>query len=235
MAYYKNSDMVASQNSAQIATGMVSLDNITTPGYSSMETYGVKPLREDFSLSPSDVSVGPPSQYMNMQDAPTSTGYYATTPEFDTNNMRYVGWDSNGLGYGILMSDITVSLVSQKCTELLAGVHPEGRPIVFPKQSIVNVLDGVYQSHTPRVGDIYSRDIQAETTQRNDVVEMINRAIKIITSQVRNEYEIAEQNSKLSVWTTVYGDFNEHGLRQHAPITQINNRGPSRHQISMRY
>jgi hypothetical protein len=27
-----------------------------------------------------------------------------------------------------------------------------------------------------------------------------------------------ECNSKLSAWTTILGDFNEHGLRRHAPI-----------------
>jgi len=236
MAYYRNSDMVAARNSDQASLGEVTQFSTESTGYSSMEQYGTKPLRENFSISGSDVSRAVnPSQYTTENQMPTSTGYYSPDPGVDVNSMRYAGWDPNSLGYGILMSDITVSLVSQKCTELLAGVHPEGRPIVFPPKSIANVLDSVYQSHTPQVGDIYSRYFQANITPRNDVAEMINRAIKIITSQVRNEYEIAEQNSKLSVWTTVYGDFNEHGLRRHSQITQINNRGPSRHQIAMRY
>jgi hypothetical protein len=235
MAYFRNSDMVAANNRNQLLHGETQLSQEST-GYSSMGVYGTKPLVENFSITGGDTSRGSnPNQYMTESQIPLSTGYYSTDPAFDLNTRRYVGWDANSLGYGMLMSDITVELVSKKCTELLAGVHPEGRPIVFPKQSIINVLDSVYQSHTPRVGDIHSRYIQADTTQRNDVAEMINRAIKIITSQVRNEYEVAEQNSKLTIWTTVYGDFNEHGLRSHPQITQINNRGPNRHQISMRY
>ena len=27
-----------------------------------------------------------------------------------------------------------------------------------------------------------------------------------------------ENNKKLTIWTTVFGDFNSHGLRSHAPI-----------------
>lgn len=237
--------MVAAQNRSQIQTGVAgtSYDGNGT-GYSSLQTYGVSTqplpeysqLRENFSVPGSDAGrAKDPSQYITENDLPLSTGYYSTNDSYDINSERYVGWDPNGLGYGILMSDVTVTIVSNKCTELLAGVHPEGRPIIFPKESIVNVLDSVYQSHRPQVGDIHSRYIQANITQRNDVVEMINRAIKIITSQVRNEYEIAEQNSKLSRWTTVYGDFNQHGLRQYSQISQINHRGPNRHQIAMRY
>lgn len=228
MAYYRNSDMFA--QSQQHETG------VATYGASTQPLPNYSQIRENFSVPGSDAGrPKDPSQYITESDLPLSTGYYSTNPCYDLNTARHVAWDPNGLGYGLLMSDITVTLVSNKCTELLAGVHPEGRSIIFPKKSIVNVLDSVYQSHTPQIGDIYSRYIQADITQRNDVVEMINRAIKIITSQVRNEYEIAEQNRKLTKWTTVYGDFNDHGLRQFSQISQINNRGPSRHQIAMRY
>ena len=43
-----------------------------------------------------------------------------------------------------------------------------------------------------------------------------------------------ENNKKLSIWTTVYGDFNAHGLRQHPPI-KIRKKRPDPFQFHMRY
>ena len=43
-----------------------------------------------------------------------------------------------------------------------------------------------------------------------------------------------ENNRKLTIWTTVYGDFNAHQLRQHAPIKVLNKR-PNPMEFHMRY
>ena len=51
---------------------------------------------------------------------------------------------------------------------------------------------------------------------------MIDQTIEIIYSDVKNNLEIEENNKKLSVWTTVLGNFNDNGLRSHAPIKVLN-------------
>lgn len=47
---------------------------------------------------------------------------------------------------------------------------------------------------------------------------MIDQVIEIITSQVRTELGMEENNAKLTAWTTVLGTFNAHGLTQTPPI-----------------
>ena len=48
---------------------------------------------------------------------------------------------------------------------------------------------------------------------------MISQVIEVIFTDVRNNIEMAENNSKLNIWdATLMGDFNRKGLRQHAPI-----------------
>jgi len=52
----------------------------------------------------------------------------------------------------------------------------------------------------------------------NHLARVINKSINTITDYIKNEYEMIENNKKLTIWTTVLGDFNNHGLRAHAPI-----------------
>ena len=49
-----------------------------------------------------------------------------------------------------------------------------------------------------------------------------------------NEYEIEENNKKLTIWSTLYGDFNREGLRAHPPI-KIRNRRIDQMSINMNY
>ena len=66
------------------------------------------------------------------------------------------------------------------------------------------------------------------------VQNMIDQVIEVITSDVSNNLEMEENNRKLSIWTTVYGDFNQSGLRQHAPI-KIRKKRPQPLMFNMNY
>jgi len=48
--------------------------------------------------------------------------------------------------------------------------------------------------------------------------QIILRTINLIVSYIKNQIETNECNKNLTIWTSVYGDFNKHGLRGHPPI-----------------
>ena len=151
---------------------------------------------------------------------------------------RFYSWGNaaaTSQNYQQLWDESRLRMIQQKLTQLLDGVSPDGRPIIVPIDTIGNVMYQCYKTNRPKVGDIYSRYIISgiEDT-RNDIRDITDRAINIIMSQIRNEYDIIESNRKLTVWNTVLGDFNKEGLRSHAPI-KIRKGGPQRFQFHMRY
>jgi hypothetical protein len=111
-----------------------------------------------------------------------------------------------------------VKSISHKITELLQGVDPQGRPIVVTDRVICHIMSQIFYSFRPPTGDIYGR-YNIPTGEPDDYVQsMIDQTIEVITSQIKNESDMIENNKKLTIWTTVYGDFNSHGLRQHSSI-----------------
>jgi len=158
-----------------------------------------------------------------------------TSHEYDLNFKRYVGWEESNECIKGLFEQKTINMISRKISELLMGVDPQNRKIVVSDTVIGNMLSNIYQAYRPPTGDIHSRYIVPSGINPESMVQdIINQTIETITNSVRNESEMAENNSKLTAWTTVYGDFNEHQLRQHAPIKILNKR-PNPFEFHMRY
>jgi hypothetical protein len=140
----------------------------------------------------------------------------------DDNHVRYVGWAESNTDNDQMKEMYTkknIKKLSKKITQLLHGVDDEERPILVPDDTILSVLSQVRRNYTPLVADMFSPN----TCPRMDLENMEAKTIQIIISDVKNNLGTEQQNSKLSIWNSVYGDFNEHGLRQHAPI-KINNK-----------
>ena len=96
-------------------------------------------------------------------------------------------------------------------------------------------MNDIYDSFRPATGDIYSRYIVPNGMSTQSYVQsMVNQVIEVIVSNVKNTLEIEANNEKLTVWTTLYGDFNKDGLRQHPPIKTRNKR-PTPMQFNMNY
>jgi hypothetical protein len=151
------------------------------------------------------------------------------------NYIRHVGYNDDNEYINAFFNKDTVRLISFKITELLQGVHPENRPIVVPDCNISSIMSSVYKSYTPQTGDIYSRYIvENGMSSDNYIQSLIDQTIEIITSYVKNTMEMDENNKKLTIWTTVYGDFNRHGLQQTSKI-KIRNKHPAYGQIHMHY
>ena len=152
----------------------------------------------------------------------------------DDNFYRYVGFDEFNSCVQKYFSPEMVKFISDKVTQLTMGVHPENRPIMVPEHTISSVLSSVYNYYRPQTGDIYSRYIIPDNYPDNMVQRMLDQTIQIIVDDIRHTYGMMENNSKLTVWTTLYGDFNKHGLRQHAPIP-VRVRRPNPMEFNMNY
>ena len=157
---------------------------------------------------------------------------------YDSNFYAHVGWnetsnDSEALNY--LFSESTLNTISNQISDSLRGLDKEGRRIVIPNDKIGNVLSSVFRFGTrTNIGDIYTHDTIPDNQSRNDIRNIINQTINIIVSAIRDEFEIIENNKKLSIWNSVYGDFNSQGLRQHAPI-KLRQRHPQYMAFNMNY
>nr|QBK85401.1 MAG: hypothetical protein LCIVAC01_02100 [Iridovirus LCIVAC01] len=157
---------------------------------------------------------------------------------YDQGYYRHVGWANTTADnpcYKELFSKQNLNQMSDKITELLQGVNPKGRSIIVPKDQIAHVISQVFTDNRPKIGDIHTRYIIGGTEEtRNDVRDIIDRSINTIVTQIRNQMETAECNKKLTIWTTVLGDFNRHGLRSHSFI-KIRKRRSDRMMFNMNY
>jgi len=156
---------------------------------------------------------------------------YSIEPKYNNNYnlnfMRHVGYtDDHNECLVHLFSDDNITKIQNKITELLIGLLPNNRKIVVPKQTISSVLSDIYENRSPPEGDIYTKYNIPIDTPLSFTQYLEDQAISIIIADVRNNLGMIMCNSKLTAWTQVYGDFNEHGLRSHPPI-KIRNRRPN--------
>ena len=148
---------------------------------------------------------------------------------------KHVGYDNTNLCIEQYYNPHTIDTISRKVTQLLKGVHPENRPIIVPDNIIKNVMDSIYNNYRPSTGDIYGRyNVPTGTTTVSYVQDMIDQVIELIVADVRTNYETEENNSKLSIWTTVLGSFNDNQLRSH-PVIKIKKRHPNYMEFNMKY
>lgn len=139
--------------------------------------------------------------------------------------LRYTGRDC----VNPIFDKNVLNYISKMVTLNLRGVDVKNRDIIVPDKTISNVLDSVYNNYTPSVGGLYSQ--QSFHTKYEHIIA---NTINIIVDDV--SYNIARDtcNSKLTIWSTLLGDFNDHKLRSHPPIKLRNNR-PKPMQFNMNY
>lgn len=161
----------------------------------------------------------------------------------DDNYLKHPLWaatliESDSLGgYNKLFSKQNVRMISDKVTDLLQGVDPQGRPIVFPDDKIVHVLNQLYEANkTQNIGDIYSRfHINGLENKRDVIAELNQQAINLIYNEIKNITEIEQCNNKLDIFDAlILGDFNKLGLRQTPKIYTRNRKGNTM-EFHMRY
>lgn len=163
-------------------------------------------------------------------------GYAAYDDRLDLN--QYVGWntisDWNPLTQK-LFTKTTVHVIQQKVADYLTGVDANGRRIVPTERVVITALFGIFREHAPRTGDIYGKFLVVDDSKRDDYSYIVDKTISLLVQGIRDDLGMAEQNQKLTIWTTVLGDFNEHGLRQHPPLKINNGKRPDPMLFHMRY
>ena len=172
----------------------------------------------------------------NMPPLPTVKDSFCVGRDCD--QQPFVGWEQTIEGnekVAFIFSQKNINYLSQTITEALRGVDPEGRDIIIPDDKICNVLNSVFRDGTrPNIGDIYTRYIIPPIQTRNDIMDINNQTIAIIVDYIKNEIGMTENNKKLTVWNSLYGDFNEAGLRAH-PTIKIRKRHPQYMAFNMNY
>jgi hypothetical protein len=146
--------------------------------------------------------------------------------------LQHVGYVDTNVAISTYFSNSTVRFISAKVTELLRDFYPAG--IIVPDQSILNIMNSIYEAYRPSTGDIYSRYTIPSNENPNCIDEMINQVIEVIVPQVKNNLGMDQTNSKLSTWTQVLGTFNKEGLRSHPPI-KLRLRRPQPMMFNMNY
>ena len=109
----------------------------------------------------------------------------------DTNHAniwyRYPAYTaSQDSDYTKLFSQPSVNWMSAQISARLKGVHPDGKTIVVPSESILSVADSWYQG----------TQLTIEMLQEMTILHIVD--------QIKNDYELTKQNDKLSAWVTLY-------------------------------
>lgn len=150
---------------------------------------------------------------------------------------QFVGWDQQA-SWNILLdklfSDYTVKLIQNKTAYYLDGVDKKGRRIMPSENVVETALLGIFRDYRPRTGDIYGKYSVVNPSDRDDYNYIVDMTISFLVREIRNDIEMAQNNEKLTIWTTLLGDFNEHGLRQYPPI-KVRNKRPDPMLFHMRY
>jgi len=156
----------------------------------------------------------------------------------DSNSYAFVGYDQTYLSFELtkqVFSPENISKLSAIITELTKDCDPYGRKIVVPPERIAQVLSSVFRDgRRTHVGDIYTKYIIPQQEARDDLDNINRQTLNIIISTIRNEFDTIRNNQQLSVWTTVLGDFNEHGLRSH-DVLKIRRHRPQPMMFNMNY
>lgn len=103
--------------------------------------------------------------------------------------------------YSNLLSEKIVRLCSTKITQLLEGVHPEGKEIIVPDNTIRHILSSKFKLFPSY-----------------DPPKIIDETVGHIVGFISNDFQAIKTNQQYSVWNTILGTDNEYGMTAMPPI-----------------
>lgn len=145
-----------------------------------------------------------------------------STPR-DTRYQSFVGWDTFAQWSAPtrqFFSQENINLISSEITRRLKHT---GKTIRVTDEVITGVMSNLARNNNPAIGDIYTRYVIPRASPRDDLTALNTQAITVIVNTILDEMETTKLNQRLSVWNTVYGDFNPEGLRAHSIIRKKEN------------
>lgn len=151
------------------------------------------------------------------------------------NFYRYIGWQESEQGFDkVFFSMKNVRVISDRLKDLLKCLRKDKRPIVVSDRVISHIMSEVFSKNRPQLGDMYTMLNIPAAEPRDDLNTMNDMVVEIIFNQIKTEYEMEENNRGLTVWTTVLGDFNKHGLRQYTDM-KLNEKNINKVRFNMNY
>jgi hypothetical protein len=139
--------------------------------------------------------------------------------KYDNRYLSLVGWEATaegaGAGYKFFFSEENMRFVQ---TEVMRLLRPFGLNVRVTMEVIGGLFSDLIRSQNPVLGDIHTRYTIPQADPRNDAKSLTVQAINRLVNEILGEQQQACCNSKLSVWSTVKGDFSAYGIRSHAPI-----------------
>ncbi len=164
----------------------------------------------------------------------------------DYNNLKFIGWSANQLNckdvhcgqYSDLFKQETVNYIQREVSNYLTPLT--GRPVVVDDRQIREMITSVWNVESVRPAGIFTKDTfnnvgtQWERPAQTPFKRIVEIVIQSITSQIRNLREMADCNNSLSIWNSLYGDFNPAGLRAH-PKIKLREKRPATMQFNMNY
>ena len=188
---------------------------------------------DDLDITPS-MTLGEASNLLNRNDIPTKRQY---DNKLDVNQYKFVGWDQQA-NYNPIINKLftkqTIQTIQSKTSEYLTGVDSKGRRIVPSEDVVVEALYGVFDNYLPETGDIYGKYLVRNGQKVDHYSYIVDMTISLLVRGISTELGMEQNNQKLTIWTTVLGDFNEHGLRQYPPI-KVKDKRPDPFLFHMRY
>lgn len=163
---------------------------------------------------------------------------------YGENSIRYtVGGNFSATTlYDDLTTPKVMKFISDSITFRLKDVHTtSNKPLVVSNKKIERMISDVIDTYTPKVGGIFSREIQRYQTHHEEFQarqsEIVDIVINSLTNSIKNEYDTIEKNKKFSKMNTVYGDFNEAGLQAYSSsMIKLNNKNDNKTALfHMRY
>lgn len=145
----------------------------------------------------------------------------------DFRQLAYVGWQGNAVSRYFFSPENTARLRAGIASFLGPHVH-------VGDQVLYGVMSNIAANWNPRTGDIYTRYVIPAAEPRDDLENMNGQVVTVIVNAIRQETEQRELNGRLSVWDSVLGDFNRHGLRAH-PILKTKENDYMKGMFSMNY
>jgi hypothetical protein len=100
------------------------------------------------------------------------------------NNYRYHKYEGRDR-YNSLFTKSSLNTISNEITKRLIGVHPEGKNIILPNETILSVMEAVHTKTSNASLDV-----------------MMEMVVTYIVNQIKTEYDIIQKNNKLSIWVT---------------------------------
>ena len=154
---------------------------------------------------------------------------------YNDNYIRYVGWSVSEQDFDKeFFSRATIEYISDKLYDLLKCLRKDKRPIKVSERVITSVMDDMYGTYRPQLGNMYTMLTIPPAEPRDDMQTLRDMVVEVVFNTIKTEYEIEENNRGLTVWTTVLGDFNKHGLRQYSTI-KINEKNINKVRFNMNY